>query len=453
MLQDEGYALVLSGGGAKGAYHLGVWRALDELNIPIKAIIGTSIGAVLGAAIATGDAKVLAKATQMFSIDHVIKLPESFQKDGELRLSSGDFKDYRKALHTFIGKRGLDTSPFREMINTWISEEAIRNSGYDFGINTINITTRKPQEIFLDQMPKGSLTSYLLASSAFPGFERPMIDGHKYIDGGVYDSIPYQMARRRGYHKIIVVDISGVGIKHKLNFIGTQTVYIKNTSSLGGVLDFNKETIRGLRELGYLDTLRCFGAIEGDSYYIKKDLRLERLFTEHQAGDPAQESLEHSLKAFHIKGQKGRTPTVNDLKLERSSTDRRELMLFSDYAATILKVERKRLYDYKELIKTLNEARRREDIKICDHLGTCDQTRRPETVASIEKLVKVGLDASLLKETPYFLYRLVTEILAKTAQRAAVNTLLRLYPQLPGGLYLLELIQDNELFLVDTDTH
>ncbi len=443
-INQEGYCLVLSGGGAKGAYHLGVWRALSELKIPINAIIGTSIGAVLGATFAMKDEQVIAKAPQMFSINHVLNLPESFLKDGELHIAAGEFRDYREALHTIIGKRGLDTTPLKEMINTWISEAAIRESGYDFGINTINITSRKSEEVFLEQMAPGELTSYLLASSALPGFEVTKIDGNRYIDGGIYDSIPYQMARRRGYNKIIVVDISGVGIKHKFNFNGTQTVYIKNTSSLGGVLDFKKDTINGLIEFGYLDTLRCFNAIEGDTYYFRRDPDLERRFDEYREGDRAIGRLEHTLEAFYSVGKKNHTLSINDLKLERSSYDRRELMLFSDYAASILKLDRKRLYTYKELFSTLREKQKLEDVRLCEHLGTCDNKRRLERIASIEKIVKVGLDASLLKETPYFLYQLVLEILPKKAQRAVIHTLLRLYPQLPGGIYFLDLLPDEK---------
>ena len=49
------YGLILAGGGAKGAYQIGAWKALIELGIQIEAIAGTSIGAINGAFIAQGD--------------------------------------------------------------------------------------------------------------------------------------------------------------------------------------------------------------------------------------------------------------------------------------------------------------------------------------------------------------------------------------------------------------
>ena len=50
-------AVVLSGGGAKGAYQIGVWRALRKLNIKYDIITGTSVGALNGAMMVTGDYK------------------------------------------------------------------------------------------------------------------------------------------------------------------------------------------------------------------------------------------------------------------------------------------------------------------------------------------------------------------------------------------------------------
>jgi len=55
-------ALVLSGGGARGAYQIGVWKALRELNIDIVAVYGTSVGAINGALIAYGDYDFAEKA-------------------------------------------------------------------------------------------------------------------------------------------------------------------------------------------------------------------------------------------------------------------------------------------------------------------------------------------------------------------------------------------------------
>ncbi|RKX97983.1 MAG: hypothetical protein DRZ90_04450, partial [Spirochaetes bacterium] len=58
-MENNHYCLVLSGGGAKGVYHIGVWKALKELGIQVDAFIGNSIGAVISAFLAQGLDEVL----------------------------------------------------------------------------------------------------------------------------------------------------------------------------------------------------------------------------------------------------------------------------------------------------------------------------------------------------------------------------------------------------------
>ncbi|MDA3955463.1 patatin-like phospholipase family protein, partial [Oceanispirochaeta sp.] len=57
--QKEKYCLVLSGGGAKGVYHLGAWKALSELGIEVDAFIGNSIGAIVAGFLAQGQTRAL----------------------------------------------------------------------------------------------------------------------------------------------------------------------------------------------------------------------------------------------------------------------------------------------------------------------------------------------------------------------------------------------------------
>ncbi len=438
---NHGFCLVLSGGGAKGAYHLGVWKALQELKVPVSGIVGSSIGAALGAAFAMGDPAVWEAAGNMFSLDHVLNVPDSFVKEGRLKVASSDFKDIMEALQMLKRKHGLDTTPFQEMINTWISEEALRTSGIDFGINTIDISSRKPKELFLEQMPAGSVNSYILASAAFPGFERPKIDGHAYIDGGVYDSIPYQMARKRGYTRIIVSDISGVGIKHKLNIAGTQTVYIKNSSSIGGLLDFDPETIEKLKLYGYLDTLKCFGQAEGVSCCIRTEEGVHEAYERLKGTKGYNALLDRVLADLHIEAGSTVQESLAQLKLDDSKHDLREYMLFCDYAAVILGIDTDRIYTYGELESVLNERQQAEEGRLREYLATGDETRDLETLNSVKRIVKFGLDASLLKETPYFLYLLVGELLQNRGRKGAVNALARKYPELPGGLFGLGLLK------------
>ncbi len=72
----KSYGLVLSGGGAKGSYEIGVWKALQELGIPIKAITGTSIGALNGAMLVQGDEDLCELAWTNFYVEEIIDVDE-----------------------------------------------------------------------------------------------------------------------------------------------------------------------------------------------------------------------------------------------------------------------------------------------------------------------------------------------------------------------------------------
>ena len=70
----KGYGLVLSGGGAKGSYEIGVWKALKDMGIPIVAITGTSIGALNGAMLVQGDDVLCELAWTNFSVEEIIDI-------------------------------------------------------------------------------------------------------------------------------------------------------------------------------------------------------------------------------------------------------------------------------------------------------------------------------------------------------------------------------------------
>ena len=74
----------------------------------------------------------------------------------------------------------------------------------------------KPVELFVDDMPEGSMIDYIMASARFPGLNRQGPDDSQYLDGGVYDNAPLGILRRHGYHRLIVIDISSrKGMAHK----------------------------------------------------------------------------------------------------------------------------------------------------------------------------------------------------------------------------------------------
>lgn len=405
MMGDEGaYCLVLSGGGAKGVYHIGVWRALRELGLPIEAFIGTSIGAIIAAMLAQGSEEALEAIGRSISLDNVLAIPKGLGQDGGPRFGKEAFEELRRLLLSLIENKGLDTNPLRRLIADNIDEEAIRKGGKDFGIVTVDISSLKPREVFIEKMEQGSVIDYLMASSALPGFKQQRIEGKAYLDGGLYDNIPFAMARKRGYRRIIVSDISGIGFSKKPQIEGGETVYIKNSIDMGGVLDFDRDFLERFTLLGYLDTLRSFGKLVGYSYFLEPNAAAEADY----AGRPLPDRVEYPEAKRH---------------------DRRRLLVSLECAASVLGVERLRRYDYAGLAAAIAGRREEVETKVRDTLSRTDKG-----AASLSGALRQAIAERRFDDCPYYYYRLIEGALPGTAGSVLLRALLRLNPELPLGL-------------------
>ena len=222
------YGLVLAGGGAKGIYQIGAWRAIRELEIPITCVVGTSVGAMNGAMVACGQYEGAVALWENMSIEKGFSLPEPLRVPDRLfSLKNADI-----LIREMWRNGGLDISPIRKELEALVDEDALRASPVEFGLVTFELSRRQPRHLFRDQIPRGRLMDYIMASSAYPGLKQPEIYGHKYLDGGVIDNVPVKMMMRRHPDNIIVVNIGDVGLPKGLD-PKMNLVYIKPIDSLG----------------------------------------------------------------------------------------------------------------------------------------------------------------------------------------------------------------------------
>ncbi len=270
------YGLVLQGGGAKGSYHIGVWKALRELGIKISAVTGTSVGALNGAFIAQDDFDIALKLWENMNTEKVFnasqKVHEFFQ---EFEFDYSDFNDYKKIfrkknLETYpiimaelVENKGLDISPLRELIDSMLDEDKIRNGNCDFGLVTISLSDFKPMKLFIEDIPVGKLSEYLLATSFLPVFKQQKLDGKTFIDGGFYDNLPVDMMVERGYKNIITSEIQFGVIRDiinykKVNRNDANVIRIMASEDLGGILQFEEQTSKRNIKTGYEDTMKIF---------------------------------------------------------------------------------------------------------------------------------------------------------------------------------------------------
>lgn len=345
------YSLVFSGGGAKGAYEIGAWKALRELNIRINAVCGASVGALNAAIVAQDDYDLGVKIWSEMTLDKVVNVPDGMIVDGKPKFS---LKNLTKIgdLNLKIKNLGLDPAPLHNLLKSEIKEDKIRRSGMDLGIVTIKVDNFHPCEIFLDEMPYGTLADYLLASASFPVFKRAEINGKQFADGGIYDNIPHAMMKNRGYRRIIVVDIDGLGANKRPDISGTQTIYIKTSMPLGKILDFNREHAMKAIDIGYLDTMKVFEKNDGIKYFIKHDQRTEKEYSDKLLSP---EYMNKYSKYLKLNGRKCIADNAEALireilpKEQRSHQDL--LLCLLESAAASLNIERGRLYSVIELIE------------------------------------------------------------------------------------------------------
>ncbi len=263
-IEEKEYGLVLAGGGTKGAYQVGVYKALKGMKINVKAVVGTSIGALNGALVLQDDLE------KMLNLYGSIKLNDILSIDSKIDETKDIFslKNIAKITKEYIEKRGISNDALRKTIEKYIDVDKIYNSDVDFGMITFS-TKNKGVELFKKDIPKEKMVDFLLASSCFPIFKSQNIDGEHFFDGGLYDNMPINMLIKKGYKNIIVVDVTGMGLKRKNASKNVYIKMIKPNEKVGGTFDFNKQQMKKNIELGYLDTLKSFNKVQGFNFYFK----------------------------------------------------------------------------------------------------------------------------------------------------------------------------------------
>ena len=246
-------ALVLAGGGARGSYQVGVWRALMELDWHPQIITGTSVGSLNGAMFVLDQYETARDMWLAIRSKDVMELPEE----------DADLSALHQFLRSVVKAGGMDVTPLEEIVERVLDEDALRAAPIRFGLVTVEQRGLKPRELTLDEIPAGKVKDYLMASAAcFPALRAREIDGVKFLDGGYSDNMPTGLAKRMGADELVCVDLEGVGITRP-NLTGLPTVMVRSYWELGDILHFDPDTARRNIELGYYDTRRAMGYLRG----------------------------------------------------------------------------------------------------------------------------------------------------------------------------------------------
>lgn len=260
MNNKEKTALVLGGGGARGAYEAGVWQAMTEAGMEINIVTGASVGSINGAMVCQGDLELTLRMWKELETHMIFDVPEGSQP-----------LDYAKEI---VLNKGAGSTRLKELLQQYVDEDRIRSSDIDYGLVTVELKTLKPHFLYKEDIKKGQIIDYILASSsAFPAIHAHEIDGVEYIDGGYGDVMPIDMALKKGATKVVAVRLKAPGI-NRYQFqkpTGVDVTILEPKWDLGNVLIFDVNNARKIMRLGYLDAMKEFGIFDGDYYAFAKE--------------------------------------------------------------------------------------------------------------------------------------------------------------------------------------
>ena len=225
-------------------------------------VTGTSVGALNGALMVQNK---FHKAIKLWS---KINMQLLF---GDEATNSTKIKDVLNMYRiNFFKNGGMDVKILEDVIDKYIDKDIFYNSKIDFGLVAVNLSGKKAVQMKKKDIPKDKLTDYLMASaSCYPAFQKKDIDGNKFIDGGIFDNMPINLAIDLGADSIIAVDLCAPGVKARPKK-HVDTITIKPNNKLTNFLNFYEEgSIRNIK-FGYNDTMKVFGKYKGYKYTFKK---------------------------------------------------------------------------------------------------------------------------------------------------------------------------------------
>ena len=303
------YGIVLEGGGAKGAYQIGAWKALREAGVRIKGIAGASVGSLNGALICMDDLEKAEDIWKNIEYSRVMDVSDETIK----ALKKKDFKalNMQEILNSgfqFIKDGGFDVTPLKNLIAEVVGDESrIRESDRELFAVTYSVSEHKELAVDVKSGEEGSVKDMLLASAYFLAFKNEKLGGKRYRDGGGFNNVPLGVLLDKGYEDIIVIRIYGWGFdSEKVTKIpdGANVYHIAPRQDLGGILEFDKKQSRKNMTLGYYDAKRFLYGLAGRIYYIDapgsepyyfdkmmSELELLKIYVEEDLDQETRESL------------------------------------------------------------------------------------------------------------------------------------------------------------------
>ncbi|MGE5455947.1 MAG: patatin-like phospholipase family protein [Ignavibacteriales bacterium] len=341
-------ALVLSGGGSRGAYQIGVWKALRELNIKYDIITGTSVGALNGAFMVQDNFEEVMEFWSNINFKEVFN-DTFFEKE-----NLNKRKVIGKYLNDAFFKQGLEIKALEQNLDKYLNEELFFNSSIDYGTVIYDFDNKRPLMIKKSDMEHNKLRDYVIASATlFPIFKKKKINDNYYVDGGYYDNLPINLAIDMGATEIIAVYTGVFGKRKPVKDKNIKITYIVPKSRLGFPAFFDKKVAQRNLKLGYNDTMKVYKKHEGNIYTFK-DKELSNFYYENK----------DYIKQMLLKIFKHQSNTPYKLRGKNNEFDitLKEFINSIEFIAYLLNVDESRIYTMEKFNEIIIEKYRKLDI-------------------------------------------------------------------------------------------
>lgn len=259
-------ALVFAGGGSKGAYQIGAWKALNELGEEFVIAAGTSIGSINAAFYVQHDFDAAFEMWNNLTVDSIMTNGVNLEKSVESLFSQRD--QLIPFIKNFINQKGADVTPFHNKLKEYFNADSFFASDIDFVLVTVKYPSFAPLEVYKSDMRElgWDAWKWLAASGAcYPVFPVMNVNGEDYVDGGYFDNIPVAPAFKLGAHEAVVIDLK-TDKNHEGYIHHPRIKYIKPSRDLGPFLNFDPDAIRFSIKMGYNDTMKAYGKYLGRQY-------------------------------------------------------------------------------------------------------------------------------------------------------------------------------------------
>lgn len=323
-------ALVLAGGGAKGAAHIGILQALEEMNIPVDIITGTSMGAYVGGLYSLGlSAQEIEDMTN--NIDWNSGYDDRVDRS-ERRVRDKEYED-RYQLHTDLGLRWLEVKVPKGVVQGQNMMHILRQSTGNLpavdSFDDFPIKYRSVATDIVDLKPvvlgDGELVDAMMSSMSVPGALPPYpYRGMLLVDGGVTNNMPVDLARSMGADIVIAVDISSdyktIDELNTILSVGDQlsNYMVRRTTQVQSEM-LNDQDVLLQPQVGYMATTDFSNMPEAYKLGYKEAQLKRAQLQRYSVDDATYANYKQHKQQVRSHLRKGSDLTINEVRIENNT--------------------------------------------------------------------------------------------------------------------------------------